>query len=911
MKGSWAYVSGLLDLPKLADPSERLAAWRQSMVTLAHEDGADALEGLHPEALAKAVQTALQAGLVDDLDWLEPAAAGIALYALAAVLPVGTEQRELGRRVLARLNAGNAQTFASMAARMARTSAKSIGATSMRARISLVTELPIGLGVKDGPLALALASGRELAREWIVTPSTGSLPARRLAARLLERAAREAATQAQLGDDHAMRVFRTEAIREAWNRLLDDRESLVWQHVAVARGLIAPWLGEQKGEVTGSLAPTLSPTEWRRGATSLAAMLAVSPDSALKIATIAIDGGALVRDPGVAASFLWGLARAAEAESEAASQLLTQVLEAAPIESAEALVDLANELQHTAFVDRAAKKLAAVVRLHVTKGDPSGDEGRESLFREIASDLARENREDPPVRVQLAAALEAFAVTGAKPAYAAALDVVTAANGAMDMLNALAQDEDAGDRGASNARRTSLAVLRDLDLSLLEQNILSDLLKLGKGDKSGRSEIEPERELDIVRERLASWVLTREGVPIVPGVRGGAPAHVTLRLRRLRALVHLVDGDLGGPDGPRATRNRARWAKVTGALLKRLEAGPPQALRRTLFAALARALDALVRVDALDATDVLLLVSDSFVDPTELATLAEASMDPDLIRVFSRYASFLTACAAAGREVREVRDSVPSIDSLAPPSQSFDPRLRALEELARELFADASRRAEILRTALVRMHASLEAIRLAPSLRALIGAQVGDTDAATGLESALRSIGQLARVAKSRIDPDATPMSPNASPVLMESSMAVSLARVVNGAGVSLSPTTISEWIRELCADVPVALADLVGSALAHLAGLPVDLAPRTSLMPRAMDQLPDWVPARRTLGGFFLVRALGNGAAGSVFVCNRVEDRHDPEAEKFALKVPDYSASAARLISEAEFQKLFRDEAS
>ncbi|MGH7281650.1 MAG: serine/threonine protein kinase, partial [Polyangiaceae bacterium] len=157
MKGSWAYVSGLLDLPKLKDPAERLAAWRQSMVTLAHEDGAEALEGLHPDALAKAVQTALTTGLADDLEWLEPAAAGSALYALAAVLPVGTEQRELGRRVLSRLNAGNAQTFASIAARMARTSAKSMAATSMRARISLIVELPIGLGVQDGPLSLALA----------------------------------------------------------------------------------------------------------------------------------------------------------------------------------------------------------------------------------------------------------------------------------------------------------------------------------------------------------------------------------------------------------------------------------------------------------------------------------------------------------------------------------------------------------------------------------------------------------------------------------------------------------------------------------------------------------------------------------------------------------------------------------
>ena len=51
--------------------------------------------------------------------------------------------------------------------------------------------------------------------------------------------------------------------------------------------------------------------------------------------------------------------------------------------------------------------------------------------------------------------------------------------------------------------------------------------------------------------------------------------------------------------------------------------------------------------------------------------------------------------------------------------------------------------------------------------------------------------------------------------------------------------------------------------------------------------------------------------AQDRVFVVHRVEDRHEPDAEKFALKVPDYSASAARLISEAEFQKMFRDEAS
>jgi hypothetical protein len=34
------------------------------------DDGPGPLDGLRPEALAAAVQTAMQSGLVDDLDWL-------------------------------------------------------------------------------------------------------------------------------------------------------------------------------------------------------------------------------------------------------------------------------------------------------------------------------------------------------------------------------------------------------------------------------------------------------------------------------------------------------------------------------------------------------------------------------------------------------------------------------------------------------------------------------------------------------------------------------------------------------------------------------------------------------------------------------------------------------------------------
>src|SRR4029077_18990943 len=106
MRDPTFYVSGLLELHKLGDAAERRATWRQSMAALARattDDGPGPLEGVHPEALVGGVRAALQSGLVEDLDWLEPPAAGSALYELASALPLGSEQRELGRRVLARL----------------------------------------------------------------------------------------------------------------------------------------------------------------------------------------------------------------------------------------------------------------------------------------------------------------------------------------------------------------------------------------------------------------------------------------------------------------------------------------------------------------------------------------------------------------------------------------------------------------------------------------------------------------------------------------------------------------------------------------------------------------------------------------------------------------------------------------
>lgn len=885
MRDATFYASTLLELHKLSPGPERVASWRQSMAALAQataEDGPGPLEGFHPEALLAGVRAALQSGLVDDLDWLAPAAAGSALYELASALPVGTEQRELGRRVLARLVAADAPTFVAIARRMALGGGKGLGSAGMRARVALVTELPIGLGVADGPLALAIASRRDLARDWIAVRSTGSLASRRLAARLIERAAREASRKAAYGDDHSLRVFQSDAIAPAWARLLADRESLVWRHVAVARGLLSPWVPALARAVEEALAPSLTPTEWRRAATSIAAQAAVAPDLALAQTRRAVAQGILKRDPGAASAFVWGLPRAAEAESEAAEELLGRVLDHAHADIGEAIVELRAELGDSPITERASARALALLQ---GRARGSGDDGAEALAQEVARDLERAPRDDEPLRDQLARALQAFATAGAKEAHALARDVLAAAQGSLFALEAVTPEEEAREgRAESIARRTSLAVLRDLDLSLLERDVLSHLLLLGGG--GGEAVRMAEDALDPLRDRMAEWILAREATPLV-GETVACPAHPVLSLRRLRALLHLVDSDMGNDedDPQRSARLRQRWLRIARALVERFERDPPSPVRRTVVAALARAFDALVRDGACEGVDVLLVVARRVADPSELSTLAEASMDPDLVHVLERFARFAATVDA------DAAGALPAFD-----------------ELTRDIAPDASGRIEALRAALVRLSDALGVLSSAFGLRELASSNGGDPEAVAALESALSSVAHMAIGARARLHPEGAIVPPAAGGRVLT----VAVTRVLTGAEAVLEEHVVGVALEELLADVPEAVGRLVAAQVWRLAELPIEvskLPSRGSL--RVSEAMPEWMPARRTLGGFYVQRALGAGGVGSVFVVTRVEERGDAAAEKLALKVPEYSASAARALSEAEFMKMFREEAS
>jgi hypothetical protein len=881
------YASTLLELHKLDGAAERRAAWRQSMATLARavaEDGPRPLEGLHPEGLVLGVRGALGAGLVDDLDWLAPAAAGAALYELASALPLGPEQRELGRRVLARLMAADAATFVAIAWRMALGAGKGLGSAQVRARVALVTELPISLGVSDGPLAFAIAARRELAREWIGVPSTGSLASRRLSARLIERAAREAARRASYGDEHGLRVFRSEAVSQAWQRLLADRESLVWRHVATARGLLAPWDPAMAKAMTDALSPELTPTEWRRAATSVAAHVAVAPEAALALARRALKGGLLERDRGACSAFVWGLARAAEADRDAAGELLDLVMHEAQAEVSEAVVELRAELGESPVVEAAASAALGLLG----KRPSGGDDGADALLQEVARDLAKAERDDQSLREQIARALEAFASSGAKEAYGLARDALAAAQGSIYALEAVRPaEEDAQGKAGATARRTALAVLRDLDTSLLERDVLASLLALGGGD-AARTVSDT---LDPLRDRLGEWILAREASPLPPASRAGAavaPKHATLSLRRLRTLLHLVDGDIGDEeaDPQRAARLRKRWTRIARALLDRFENGPPSPVRRTVIASLARALDALVRVGACDVVDALLIVARTVSDPADLSTLAEASMDPDLVHVLRRFARFAMSVEA------DPASSLPAFD-----------------ELTREIATDAAGRIDGLRTMFVRLGKALAALSSAAALRDLAPASGGEPEAVASLEATLTSIASLAIGARGRLDAEGTA---SVAPPPATRRLTVAVSRVLSGAHPSLSEQAVTEALAHPLDAIPRAIGALVSAVARRMTSLPIDgdHAPSRASI-RTTEALPAWIPARRTIGGFYVLRGLGSGAVGSVFVVTRVEDKGDDAAEKLALKVPEYSASAARSLSEAEFLRLFRDEAS
>ena len=239
-----------------------------------------------------------------------------------------------------------------------------------------------------------------------------------------------------------------------------------------------------------------------------------------------------------------------------------------------------------------------------------------------------------------------------------------------------------------------------------------------------------------------------------------------------------------------------------------------------------------------------------------------------------------------------------------------------------ELPQVGSQRVETLRSALLRLARALGAVQAAEALRPL-----SDPDGSplVPLAEALERLGQLTASALRRCGGEDEPIAVLPSPAYP---LAASVARALKGGAEAAGAVEIAAALQPVLtvtlerafASIPRALAGVVARILPGIAKLPVDKRGSPSLAPdtgrpgvesrRSEGPLPAWMPSRRTLGGFYVHRQIGGGAAGTVFVVTRAEERHDPHAERFALKVPDYDATAARSLSEADFLKLFREEA-
>jgi hypothetical protein len=876
MRGQHHDVQDLTRLSGLSGDELRVA-FRRGFANLAAKSAGRPLplEGLDPEQLLASVRTIFTNGLLDDLSWLSPPNGATVLYELAAALPSSEERNLLNQMVVERLANADAATFVSLAIALAQSSRTGFTSARMRSRVSLVLSLPMGAGMNVDALALALILQPDLAREWVKKPSEGSLPSRRLAARLLERAAREAARRWAYRDDAGVRALESSDIKKAWDQLLADRESLVWRHVAVARGLLSHCVPAYQDEIQRSLNPELSPTEWRRGAASLAASIAVMPKTALGHCTTVLRSEITKRDPGVAASMMTGLLRAAEAEPTAAEGLIVPLLRAGGVQAAEAFLELRAESGDGELGRDAVAVVTAYLRDQLGNPDIAADDGAVGLIEWLLNGFDADKGGSLDSHVKRA--VHAFVTKGAPAALRFADEALGQALSTVARLEKMSSDSREG-------RMATFRSLQEIDVALLQASTLADLVALGDDQDESAA------ELNELFDKLTALLMASEPVP--------SSGHPTLRMRRVRALLHVVDADGSYGDQWTAAR-RPRRLRAVRLLLTRARQEASSPLRRAILACLARVFDALVREEVFELSDVILCASLYLTEPNDIATLAEASMVPELSSALDALGNL------ADRTVR-VADS----DTVRKES------LSALSALVAALPAAHSPRVSLLRSSLLRVQLVLNALRGVRSLSDLVDTS-GGGNTIDDLSDALQALAQLVAGTRRRLAPSAQVKVPEAGAVADR--LGAAFEHVVQVRKPDQLTDPLAELEECLSAELSPPFYTMVMRALSALKTLPI-LAPvagkKHGTLKRVtspgMEErgLPAWLPPNRMLGGFYVLHAIGEGGVGSVFVARRAEERDDADAEVFALKVPEYDGDVSQLLSEADFLRMFREEA-
>ena len=892
MRSRIGLLESLIMLTRGVTAAERRANWRQIVASLGQSiriEGPSPLDCVDTDLVVEAVRVALSAGLVDDLEWIEPRQSAVALYELTSALPAGRERRELGRRVFTRVYEGTASTFNAVAVRIALSAARSLDTPALRARVGLLFDLPTGSSVNPDALALALVVRRENFERWVARPSAGSLSARRLAAKTLEHATREAALRATQGDSYPKRMLLGPEIQGTFRRLLSDREPLVWRHAAVARGLLASADASIREEIESSLDPGLTPTEWRRAAVSLVALLPSDPHTVLKQCHRLQLGEIGQADPGIAAAMVAGLPRVIEAEPEAAESLLGMLANSRRLDVAEAIAALLSGLASRTFGERTAQTLRHVLDTTRTVESNAAGAIKQRILTLLDRDLSENSLQEG-----LRQALVAYETQGARAAHQAAMSTIEAAQTATSRLAELhALDGDSmGD---------ALALLTDVDMSCLERSTLVDLLLLNRRPGDSDSSVPQMERLYFI---LGNWLLDTEERTTETHFDLSVPI---IQQRRLKALLHLIDAETVQGDADDAgQRLRARVRRSLLVLTKQLVEGPDASVHRVLCATLARAFDAAVRENVCDPSDLLLIVASQVLDKEGIAAIAEASTNQDVAAPLAAYAQFLNLDSSDHPDALLEPPSSPELEGILGDEVLV---ARRMVRLSQGIGAGGAYRAEALRQVVLRLGRGLEAVAAARGLSELVDRHRSGFDALREVERSAAALRELTASATRRLfqaDSD-NPMDMGGvvpTSVLIERALAE---------GVPPNAHMFAKAIADLTFRLPEPVGHAISQVVSRINALP--LSASSDVYPIPLDKrrslLPDWLLPRRTIGSFYVVRALGSGGVSSVFVARRSEERNSPRATLFALKVPQYDPTTARSLSEQEFMQLFREEAS
>ncbi|MGE5785883.1 MAG: serine/threonine-protein kinase [Myxococcales bacterium] len=839
--------------------------------------------------MQRAIRVALESALVDDLDWIEPSKASVALYELTSVLQPGNERRELGKRVYVRLYEGTAATFCAVATRMALGAARSLDTAPLRARLALLFELPTGTTVNSDMLAFALVARRETFERWVHRPSSAALPARRLAAKLLEHAAREAVARSLQGDSYPRQLLQSADVQPTFRRLLFDREPLVWRHAAIARGLLAGVDRHAREEVELALDPALSPTEWRRAAVSLVALTASDPHTVLKQCQRLLRSEIGAADPGIASVMVAALPRVIEAEPDAADALLDALLATHRADVAEAAAALLTDVSLRALGTRTTQMLRKAL---LTARDPAQPASFGAIDRALR---VLDHADIDSLGEAVRQALVAFESSGARAAHDAAIHLARQAHEVAEKLQYAAVGDD-------ESLAITLSMLTDLDASCLERSCLYNLLLMNR--RPGESDSAPVPLVERLNHRVGRWLLDA----IEAGRQQGSTAvNTSMQQRCLRALLHLMDAEtVSGDTEESSNRLKLRLRQVAEVLVSLIGSGPDAAVHRLLCATLARSFDTAVRESLAEPSDLFLVVASHLTDRDSISAIAEASTNADVRSPLLAYSTFLGAQVAETPEPMLDLPSSPGEDGVVADEALL---ARRVVRLSQALGAGGSYRGEAMRHTILRLGRALELAAVARGISELVDKSRSTIDAMRELEQATSALGSLIRSAFRRVlDRQISAPPPPSEEVIP---LSVLVERSISE-GVPLKSDQVQAAVAELVRDVPEAFGSTISAVCSRLQSLPLAAASDVYAIPleKRRAPLPDWLLPRRTIGAFYVVRALGTGGVSSVFVARRLEERNNPKAELFALKVPEYDPTTARSLSEAEFLALFRDEA-